>query len=427
MPAPRFMLAATILVCTAPAMAQTSFPVSSADWILQGDQTLGIIGGDVAAAGDVNGDGYDDVAIGDASYDGAFMDSGRMLVFAGTAAGPSLTPTWTLEGAAAGAGLSRAARAGDVNGDGLDDLVARSGQGFALYLGSAGGPVPAPWTTNGTFTVHGDVNGDGFGDLVVFSDPAFSIFNGSAAGLQQTPSATLPLPADLYRRFISAAVDDFNGDGRADLAYTWRYCGGKHCLFLNGQLRVHMGSDKGLSSQAKRSIDFGRERVPIVVAAGDADGDGFADAAVNDYADAASGHGPPATYLLRGGKSGLPSQAGSPAISGLTGFLVFGTGESAGDIDGDSFADYILVQEDSNDPAFSGTLSLIFSGGPGGYSQAPTLIVTPEQEGAGLGSTSAGDVNGDGLDDLLFSAPRYYITGFQRVGRVYVVLGRSVF
>src|SRR5262245_39763311 len=105
-------------IVAAPALAQTTVPTSSADWFVQGDQPTGTFGGQVVSAGDIDGDGYGDVMVGDAAYDGAFTDSGRITFYRGSAGGPGTTPAWTLEGGSAGAGLSLAFPAGDVDGDG---------------------------------------------------------------------------------------------------------------------------------------------------------------------------------------------------------------------------------------------------------------------------------------------------------------------
>jgi len=419
----------------APALAQTTLPASSADWIVQGDQPTGTFGADVAAAGDINGDGYDDVLIGDASYDGALADSGRIRLYLGSSDGLSQTPFWTLEGDVAGARLSRGVPAGDVNGDGYDDIVVATAQTYSLYLGSPTGPILEPsWTSSGTGIGHGDVNGDGFTDLAVFSNPEFLIFQGSPAGLEPAPSTVLPLPSTFYPPrywyIFGPILDDFDLDGRDDLAYTWRHCNGKRCQYLVAELRVHMGSGKGLSTHVRRTIDFARERVPFIVPAGDADGDGFPDAAINEYADGAGGHGPPVTYLLRGGPSGLPVQLDEPAIEDpARHYREYGSGSGAGDINGDGYADYLLLLEDVDRTPRLGASLWIFGGAPGGYSGTPLLIVDPEQyhyefEFSGF---SAGDVNGDGLDDIVIGAPGFYQVAGARVGRVYVFHGRATF
>ena len=97
----RVALLGVLLCVCEPALAQSTIPASSADWILDADQATGTFGTQVGPAGDVDGDGYGDVLIGDSGFDGAFADGGRISLHRGSAAGLSRVPFWTLEGSAA--------------------------------------------------------------------------------------------------------------------------------------------------------------------------------------------------------------------------------------------------------------------------------------------------------------------------------------
>lgn len=93
-------------------------------WTFDGGQDCADLGWSVAGAGDLNGDGYADVAAGAPFYDGGHSDEGRVWVFYGSPSGLSLTPDWWAEADQVGAffGFS-ASGGGDVNGDGYDDLL----------------------------------------------------------------------------------------------------------------------------------------------------------------------------------------------------------------------------------------------------------------------------------------------------------------
>jgi hypothetical protein len=135
----------------------------------------------VGSAGDVNGDGYADVVMG--AYGGA-DGAGSVRVYAGGPLGLADKPLFTATGPRPGAWFGRAVgSAGDWNGDGYTDLAvgAPSAQGVAgrvyVYLGSAAGPSPVPieiesapdgaiWFGH-ALAAPGDVNGDGFDDLAV--------------------------------------------------------------------------------------------------------------------------------------------------------------------------------------------------------------------------------------------------------------------
>ena len=144
----------------------------------------------VSTAGDVNGDGYSDVVVGAHVYDNGQTNEGRAYLDLGSATGLSSTPAWTTESNQAEAryGVS-VSTAGDVNGDGYDDVVVGAqnwdttspkkddaGKAY-LYLGSADGLSTTPsWTFEGDqadawlgdfVSTAGDVNGDGLADLLI--------------------------------------------------------------------------------------------------------------------------------------------------------------------------------------------------------------------------------------------------------------------
>src|SRR6266516_2434758 len=101
-------------------------PSAAPDWAALGHQTSGELGTSVATAGDVNGDGYDDVMAGASAYDeGIQFDEGGALLFLGSATGPSGRPEWTADGLEEQTYFGTSvASAGDVNGDGYADVLA---------------------------------------------------------------------------------------------------------------------------------------------------------------------------------------------------------------------------------------------------------------------------------------------------------------
>ncbi|MCB9652499.1 MAG: FG-GAP repeat protein, partial [Deltaproteobacteria bacterium] len=87
-----------------------------AAWSAESDQASASFGSSVASAGDVNGDGYDDVVVGAHRYDNGQFGEGAVFLYLGSAAGLSATPAWTAEADRGGAWLgSTVASAGDVN------------------------------------------------------------------------------------------------------------------------------------------------------------------------------------------------------------------------------------------------------------------------------------------------------------------------
>ena len=99
--------------------------VTAPDWAALGENTGDEFGHAVSTAGDVNGDGYNDLAVGAWGNDeGGLSNRGKVYVYHGSPAGPGDTPAWFRSGDAAGDQFGYSvSTAGDVNGDGYDDLV----------------------------------------------------------------------------------------------------------------------------------------------------------------------------------------------------------------------------------------------------------------------------------------------------------------
>ncbi|MBN1660002.1 MAG: VCBS repeat-containing protein [Anaerolineae bacterium] len=208
------------------------------------------------AAGDVNEDGYSDIFVGARGY-GDF--AGWIYVYAGSAGGIDAAPTFTATGAQANSlfGYS-AGTAGDVNGDGYKDLIVGAhgqsnnmGQVY-VYAGSASGLSAVPiFTATGEAEHHhfgysvstaGDMNGDGYDDVIVGayryngSTGRVYVYPGNAGGLSITPifSATGEGPVTSFGRSVATA-GDVNGKGHADLvigAFASDDYTGRACVYL---------------------------------------------------------------------------------------------------------------------------------------------------------------------------------------------------
>ncbi len=207
--------------------------------------------GHSVAAGDTNGDGPADVVVGAPHYANGETNEGAAFVFLGAAAGVATTPSWTFECDQADAMCGEAVAAGgDLNNDGVDDVLVGApgysvgglavGRVFA-FLGSTGGlattftsvdGAAAGQEFGGSVAFAGDVNGDGYDDVLVGAvgmppvalspnvtggGSAF-LYYGGPSGLSATPAWNAEGNAEGDQFGASLAGGDFDNDGYADLA-----------------------------------------------------------------------------------------------------------------------------------------------------------------------------------------------------------------
>ncbi len=365
----------------------------------------------LASAGDVNGDGFADLVVG--AY-GANDLAGRVSVYRGGPAGIAATPDFVPMPPTTGANElgSSVAGLGDVNGDGYGDLAlgAPGAQGTAtddglvyIYLGRATGlsvgpsaTLSAPGLTHAQFgTVvasAGDLNGDGFGDLAVGAELADSaagrvfVYLGSAAGIPSTPSVTLPAPDGAAGHFGAtiACAGDVDGDG-----YTELLVGAPQWSSRTGRAYLFRGSATGPSAVASVTFAhagaaddrFGQD----VASAGDLNGDGFGDVAIG-----ASGlnisTGRVSVYLGRA--AGL-STAPSLTLAGPHGYSArFGLSiTSLGDVNGDALDDLAVGAPSPSGPGWAD----IFLGTASGLTPTPARVIAcPDGSGGTFGRAVAG-------------------------------------
>lgn len=384
-------------------------------YTFNGDNASDYFGSAVSDAGDVNGDGFDDLIVGAWGDDNNGSSSGSAIVFSG--ADGSVLLVFNGDNAGDYFGLS-VSGAGDVNGDGFDDLIVGayrddnygSDSGSARVFSGIDGSVL--FTFNGDSTDDqfgrsvsgaGDVNGDGFEDLIVGArgDDNNGNNSGSARVFSGVDGSVLFTVSgdgagDLFGCSVSGA-GDVNGDGFDDLIVgAW---GDDNYGFTSGSARVISGVDGSVlfTFYGNSTEDrFGYS----VADAGDVNGDGLGDVVVGAYRDAEnipdtgsiyvySGANGAELYCYRGEYAGL-----------LLGISVSG----AGDVNADGFGDIVAGAVGGNTNGFFSGSARMHSGTDG------TALVSLNGENAndrfGIAVSSAGDVNGDGFDDIIVGADR---------------------
>ncbi len=201
----------------------------------------------VGSAGDVNGDGYGDVIVGAPSWDNGQSNEGAAWVYLGAAAGLNTTSQWTQESNQVDGSFGwSVGRAGDVDGDGYDDIIVgapyfdngETNEGAAwVFLGSNTGVRLAPdWFIESDqayadlgFAVGtgGDVNGDGLSDVIVSApywmdgeedEGAVWVYHGSSADFDTTPDRYIQLnAAETGFGYSLGTAGDVNRDGYSDV------------------------------------------------------------------------------------------------------------------------------------------------------------------------------------------------------------------
>lgn len=247
---------------------------------------------------------------------------------------------------------------GDVNGDGVEDVVVVTGPGVPVRWGAidgrTGNTLLVPLTTafagsdsftGGGFVSVGDLDADGRADVVLTPDQGggprvtiFSVYNVGA----RVRANFLGIADPSFRGGARTALGDVNGDGRADLLVAAGFQGGPRVAIYDGKALFTTGLARVTSDFFAFDPSL---RNGVYASIGDVDGDGFGDVVLG----AGSG-GAPAVRILSGRVLTQSGGPGAALASPIADFFMNGDADSRSgvrvstkNVDGDKFADVIAA------------------------------------------------------------------------------------
>ncbi|NEP01399.1 MAG: hypothetical protein F6K58_22630 [Symploca sp. SIO2E9] len=496
-------------------------------FVINGIQAGDNSGFSVSTAGDINNDGINDLIIGApfAKPNGEVTVGASYVVFGGTAVSTGGTLELSeLDGSNGFAinginaddysGLSVSA-AGDINSDGIDDLIIGApgaqandkvfaGSSYVVFggtgIGAAGSLELSELDGSNGFVINGvnaydfsgssvsavgDINGDEFDDLIIGakgSDPNGEVFAGASyvvfGGIGIGASGTLELSeldgsnglvingidAYDYSGLSVKAAGDINDDGFDDLIIgapgadsNGNFLVGESYVVFGGIEMDGVGSLElseldGSNGFIIQGIDAYDQIGFSISAAGDINNDGIDDLIIGaSVADSNGNFYAGESYVVFGGAGiGAIGNLDLSALNGNNGFVIQGvdTGDlfgssvsAAGDINNDGIDDLIIGAEgaDSDNRAIAGEVYVVFGGagvGTGGsldlsvLDGSNNLVVLNGIDAGDLSGSSVsavGDINNDGIDDLIVGAPAADPHGNDVAGESYVVFGSTIF
>lgn len=443
---------------------------ASYDFRAYGTAASMAVGTAVCNNGDYNGDGYDDVVVGQGFYDGAATDMGRTNVWYGPVdTSDSLsTADYTIDGDSSRASDqfgSTTRFAGDVNGDGSDDLLSAAWRSHSddrgtAYLFLGGNASTSVSGADASFTITGatsyvgysldgaEANGDLQSDILISAYGYSSgvglvaFYDGAtvsgAEDLATSATALITSATAGANLGYSVAMGDLDSDGMADFILG---APSASSTTATGAVYVFLGGGSLSGSVAATTADYtltgatAADRLGLSVAyLGDTDLDGAGDFAIAaDKSDlAATDAG--AVYVINAtpASSMTAAAAAESIITGEVASDFFGRSlAGVGDENSDGTAELMVGATAYDVGALSGAGAVYFFYGP--YASGTTSASTYDARFTGANTSDAvgfalsggGDVNGDGRGDWMSAATSWDGFGYLNSGGSWLYYGAA--
>ncbi|MDD5397310.1 MAG: FG-GAP-like repeat-containing protein, partial [Candidatus Moranbacteria bacterium] len=398
---------------------------ATADVVITGESSSQF--GRTMTSGDFNDDGKADLAVGASGYN---SDQGRAYVFYNDGSIPTTATSADaiITGESASNNFGTSLLGGDFNNDGKTDLaVGASGYSLAgkiyIYTNNETKVAGEDASNLGTSMTSGDFNADGKTDLAVGASGynsnqgrAYIFYGGTFSSSVSAAGANVVITGEAVSNFgISMIADDFNDDGKTDLAVgadAYSANVGRVYIFNGDSMSANMtaASNANVTFIGEWASHFGSS-----LTSGDFNADGKTDLVIGAYFSvSASGR----AYIFNGG-SMTPTIDATSANVIITGEAnsLFGYSLSGGDFNSDGKTDLAVGAYVYSSSAgrvyvfYNGTLTSSVAAG-----SADVMIIGESASNYFGWAMTAGDFNGDGKTDLAVGAWGYS----SNTGRTYV-------
>ena len=382
---------------------------------------------------DFNGDGFDDLLISTPTADMVGLsENGRVEVYYGSSLGLEGVPSTILAGSGDGEHYGQSVDVGDYNDDGIQDLLigapgwdlnGTSDQNdgrLVVHLGSSSGLPSLPsWVVNGTdneslgaqvTTLHQMAAPDGLAGSAhgyflevsetVTNSGKVNMYAGGETGLTPVRNLTQTADGSMFGRTLEGC--DVNGDGLdelivgntgtfdAPLSYS-------SIEYFYGDATGYQGTPDHVMSSLTQGRLFGHG----IVCAGDINGDGYNEHIITEpFNTSGEVFGTGVLWLFDGTNSTFPSDPDWQYAPSVANAKVGEAIAPAGDINEDGYDDvYITSRLNSN----AGRLEIFLGSADGLRSDKQLLAEGNSSERLGFRLAAGGDLNGDGLGDIVYS------------------------